>query len=106
MAFAVTRSLGAIPGLAAAALTLGLGLSLCLITPGASARAEAAQFRPTPKVINTLSSTYGFVIAQDITLSRIAEEYPASRRMQSLPPPISTMPSRTSPIAWRTTSPL
>ncbi|HBJ28120.1 MAG: hypothetical protein CL810_05370 [Cobetia sp.] len=80
MAFAVTRSFGAIPGLAAAALTLGLGLSLglglCLITPGASARAEAAQFRPTPKVINTLSSTYGFVIAQDITLSRIADEYP------------------------------
>lgn len=76
MAFAAGRRFTGIPGLAIAALTVGLGLGLCLMTPGASARADAAQFRPTPRVINTLSSTYGFVIAQDITLARIAETYP------------------------------
>ncbi|WP_404982655.1 hypothetical protein [Cobetia marina] len=76
MAFAAGRRFTGIPGLAIAALTVGLGLGSCLMTTGASARADAAQFRPTPRVINTLSSTYGFVIAQDITLARIAETYP------------------------------
>ena len=49
MAFAVTRSFGAIPGLAVTAFTLGLSLGSCLMTPGASARAEAAQFRSSPQ---------------------------------------------------------
>ncbi|WP_024953006.1 hypothetical protein [Cobetia crustatorum] len=55
-----------------AALMLGgAGVLLSATSP-----ANAAHFQHTQIVLNNLGGSYGFIVAQDITLSRIAEQHP------------------------------
>lgn len=57
--------------ISAALMLGGAGALLSAIPP-----AKAANFQHTQVVLNNLGGSYGFIVAQDVTLSRIAQQHP------------------------------